>query len=84
MESHEPVIKKVTKSSLHKIYKVLTEHEVRVLEVVRKKSGTRHLAAYDLEMTERAVIALLSRVRLKLEGAEKARRKYRNILKRKK
>ncbi len=83
MESQETVINKVTKSALHKNYKVITEHEVRVLEAVRLKNGVRFLAAEELEMTERAVIALLSRVRLKLEGAGKAKRKYGKILQRK-
>lgn len=82
MESHEPMIK-VTKSPQHKTYKVITEHEVEVLEAVRKNDGSRLEAARKLRMKERAVIALLSRVRLKLEGAMKARKKYGTILRRK-
>ena len=73
----------ISKSSYHPDYKVITTHEVKVLEAVRKRDGARWLAAEDLEMTERAITALLSRVRLKLEGAHKARRKYRETLKRK-
>ena len=79
MESQNTVI---SKSSYHPEYRIITEHEVKVLDAVKKRGGVRFLAAEDLEMTERAITALLSRVRLKLEGADKARRRYRAILKR--
>ena len=83
MISQKTMIKNVRKSPYDKKYRVITEHEVKVLEVVRNKGGSRYYAALELEMTERAVIALLSRVRIKLEGAGKARRRYGTILKRK-
>ncbi len=79
MESQNTVIRK---SPYHKKYRILTEHEIEVLESIRKWKGVRHQAASELGMTDRAVIALLSRVRLKLEGASKARKKYGSILRR--
>jgi len=78
-KSQNTVIKK---SSYHPNYKVITEHDVKVLDAVLKRDGVRFQAAEDLGMTERAIVALLSRVRLKLDGANKARRKYSKILKR--
>lgn len=69
-------------------YKCLTRREQEVLEALRERvdftwENAVYLAATDLGITESAVHSCISRVRKKLDDALKARRRYREILKRK-
>jgi len=64
-------------------FKCLTTREEEILESLLKRNNVRFLVAEELGITEHAVESCISRIRQKLDDAMKARRRYKNILEKK-